>query len=412
MKARDVKDYIVDAGPMGPIGEGESLILRMTQNCPWNRCLFCPVYKDAKFSFRTTEEIKHDIDAVARIVDLVESTSQALGCSGSVTREVVSRVIRANPELYGDGVERIGPEQRLSLASLNSVLKWMLHGSRLVFLQDADTLVMRPRDLEDCLHYLKERLSTADTITSYARSQTCAKRTPEELAGLRAAGLTHLLVGIESGDNDVLRAMKKGVTSKQQVDGGRKVMEAGIHLATFIMPGLAGRDPARSQRHVRETLRVLNAIRPTEVRVRSLAVTHDSPLYGLCVSGGFVAPTDDQMIEEIRLIVEGLEFDCIFETLQMTNVLFNVRGRLPLDRQKLLGLIERYQGAPLEERLHYRLSRYVHGGYVGCVEGWGKLDQALVELITTAASSLERGLPDAEQAIDAAVFAIKSKGIP
>ncbi len=87
----------MEMGPMGPIGEGESLILRVNRNCPWNQCLFCSVYKGKKFSARTVSEINADIDAARRGCDLLETTSQQIGLGGGITYEVLRAVIRKHP---------------------------------------------------------------------------------------------------------------------------------------------------------------------------------------------------------------------------------------------------------------------------------------------------------------------------
>jgi len=89
MEENRVNDYSLDVGPMGPIGEGEALILRVTRNCPWNRCLFCPVYKNKKFRYRSVTEIEDDIDTVRRIKELVEETSWRVGFGGRITRELL-----------------------------------------------------------------------------------------------------------------------------------------------------------------------------------------------------------------------------------------------------------------------------------------------------------------------------------
>lgn len=102
MDAAQLNNYSIDIGPMGPIGEGESLILRVTRNCPWNRCLFCPVYKEQRFSYRSVPEIKSDIDAIKRIVDLIETTSWKLGFGGKLTGEILHEVVMSHPEIYGN----------------------------------------------------------------------------------------------------------------------------------------------------------------------------------------------------------------------------------------------------------------------------------------------------------------------
>jgi len=396
---------------MGPIGEGESLILRVNRNCPWNRCLFCPVYKGRTFSARSAAEIKRDIDVVRRTSECLEETSFAMGLSGRMDREVVERVIGDNPSAYGKYPGNVTESGREAVHTLGNVANWMFHGSRRVFLQDADAILMKPGELLDVLKYLRESFPSVKMVSSYARSLTCHRRTPGELAELHDAGLSWCYVGIESGCDDVLSFMKKGVSKKEHISGGRKLIEAGIHMAAFVMPGLAGAEPEQAERHIGETMEVLNEIRPTEVRVRSLAVQEDSPLYEKWKQGEFKPSADAQMAGELRRLIEGLSFDCSFESLQMTN-LFVMRGRLPRDRERWTEAISAFERLPLPERARFILSRYRREGYVECVKLWGHYDNALDSLIRDAERGLGDGADDAAERVDRAVLAIKSKGIP
>ena len=189
-------------------------------------------------------------------------------------------------------------------------------------------------------------------------------------------------------------------------------MAAGLRMAAFVMPGLAGDDAKQSRRHAQETVEVLNEIQPTEVRVRSLAVLEGTPLFTLALSGAFSPPSEDTMIQELETLIQGLAFDCTFETLQMTNPLFSVKGRLSRARSAMLAEIERYRALSPLERARFLLARFVHDGYLDCVRSWGKLDTPLSHLIEAAAKSLDRGNRDALEKTRQALFAIKSKGVP
>jgi len=412
METKEFSDYAIDIGPMGPIGEGEALILRASRNCPWNKCLFCPTYKGRKFVYRNVPEIKRDIDTIKRIAELVEETSWRIGFGGRINREVLQEVIYAHPEIYGEEDYSLTPENYIARRSLSNVVNWLIYGGRRVFLQDANSLIMRHGELIEVLNYLKETFSTVETVTSYARSKTCSQRTLEQLKELKEAGLSWLFVGIESGCDEVLKFMQKGVTCEEHIEGGQKVMQAGINLAAFVMPGLAGKNGELAEKHVWETIKVLNEIKPTEVRIRSLAVLESAPLYARWESGEFEAPTEEQMIDEMQLLIENLNFDCIIETLQMTNVLFNIRGKLSARKEGLLAKIAQYKAMPLMERLKFRLDKYLYGGYFEFVSEWGKLDSGLSQLIQEAIASLEKESPDAEAKTEQAIFAIKSKGVP
>jgi len=409
---RNPDDYIIEAGPMGAIGEAGSLMFRVSRNCPWNRCLFCPAYKDRPFSRRSVKELMGEINAIKRISELIKSTSFKIGLSGYVSHEVLLHVIRENPDIYMSQSPYGQTKNRDAMVSLNNVANWMFHGGKRVFLQDANALAMSPGGLTDVLQYLKENFKSIETITCYARSRTCSRRTEEELEALNGAGLSWCFIGIESGCDDVLAYMNKGVKRSDHLKGCITLMAAGIHVAAFIMPGLAGGDEKRSGKHIRETITLLNEMKPTEIRIRSLAILEASPLYGLYGSGRFKPATEDQMIDEIRELLEGLDFHCAIETYQMTNVLFNVKGPLREKREELVWKIKDYQQLDSKERARLRLSRYLHGGYVDFLKRAGRYDSTLDGMITDAMNSLESDSTNALEKVEETIFAIKSRGVP
>jgi hypothetical protein len=406
------EDFTLEEGPMGPIGEGEALILRVNRNCPWNRCLFCHVYKGRTYNARSVREIKADIDAVRRIRDLLEETSWGIGLQGRISREGIRQTVTEHPAVYGDYPHRVNPTQWAALRSLQNVGNWLLCGAQRVFMQDANALALKPGSLLEVLLYLKDVLPTVQTVTTYARSRTYERRSSQELKDLSEAGLSWSFVGIESGCNEVLEAMKKGVTAEEHVRGGVRLREAGIRMAAFVMPGLAGGNRELSLEHMRGTLDVLNKIRPEEVRVRSLAVVEGSPLYEKWRNGEFQACPEDRLVEEMKMLVEGLEVDCTLETLQMTNPLFTVKGPLSGLRELLLHGIREYQNLPSAERAGVLLNQYTEGGYLKIVRGWGRYDGTLASLVEEAKMSVRQGSRDAPEKVDRAVFAIKSKGVP
>jgi histone acetyltransferase (RNA polymerase elongator complex component) len=396
---------------MGPIGEGAALMLRVNRNCPWNQCLFCSVYKPSKFSGRSVEEVKRDIDAARRVGDLLEGTSWEIGLNGYVQHEVIEASIKKYPDVYGEYPSRVTETQRTALRCLGNLANWYMYGARRVFLQDANALFMKAAELIEVLRYLKKAFPTVDTVTCYARARTCAQRSAEEWKDLHAAGLSWCFVGIESGNDEVLEFMKKGASRKEHMEGGRKLMDSGVQMAAFVMPGLAGRDPERSREHTADTVAVLNEIRPTEVRVRSLAVLESAPLRGKWEAGEFLPPSEEQMVDELKGLIEGVNFDCTFETLQMTN-LFTFKGQLPARRNTFLDAISDYQALSPLERARYLLNRYIHGGYLDFVQSWDCPDPTLQKKIGEAEKSLEEESPEALGKVERVLWAVKSKGIP
>jgi len=396
---------------MGPIGESHSLLLRINRNCPWNKCLFCPVYKGASFSRRSREEIKADIDAARRTCDLMDASSWYIGMGGRMHPEVIRDAIRSNPEIYGKDPYECRPEQAQALATLKNAANWALHGSKKVFLQDADALAMNPSDLADVLSHMKKLFPSIETVSTYTRSRTCHKRTVEDLSALKESGLSLCLMGIETGSDRLLSFMQKGVTFAEHMDAGRKLAAAGLEVAAFVMPGLGGGGDGFPD-HLASTIEVLNVIRPGEVRVRSLAVIEGSPLYRKCRTGDFTPPGEEQMIDEIGRLIRGLTFDCIFETLQMTNTLFTFRGKLSRHRDALLEKIKEFETLPLHERAGILLGNSTEGGYLDYILAAGRCSDEILRAVDEARRSIAQNLPDAMAKTNEAIFMIKSKGIP
>ncbi len=334
------KGLIFEQGPIRPPSEATSLLLRFTRNCPWNRCTFCPVYKGTKFSRRSLAEIKRDIDNAAKIVEEIRTLSWSLGEGGEITPAVVQQLMidpRAN-ECH------------------RHIAAWMYWGTGHVFIQDANSLIMKTDELAEAISYLKEKIPGITRITSYARSSTLARKTIEELKMLKDAGLDRIHVGLESGSDTVLKLVKKGVTASQHIEGGRKVIEAGMTLSEYIMPGLGGRNYSRE--HALETARVLNEINPHFIRLRSLRIPDFVPLAEDVKTDKFVPLHDDEVVREIRLMIENLEG--ITSTLtsdHIMNLLEDVEGTFPQDKPKMLKVIDDYLNLPDHERLLFRLGR-------------------------------------------------------
>ncbi len=289
-----------EQGVIRPPSEASSLLVRVTRNCPWNQCVFCPAYKGTKFSKRSVEEVKKDIDAMA-----VE---------------------------YG-GFARIDS----------------------VFLQDADSLVLAVDDLVAILEYLREKFPKIDRITTYARARTLKRRTVAELTRLKNAGLTRVHAGMESGSEKVLQLIKKGLTPEEIVTGGRHVMDAGLELSEYIMPGIAGR--ALSEEHARQTAHVLNQVRPHFIRVRTFAMHPLSPMQKMVREGTFVTMADDEIAGEIRLLVEDLdEMHSYFSSNDFSlNLLMQVDGFLDEKKADMLRELDTFLAFSKREKQVYIL---------------------------------------------------------
>lgn len=329
-----------EQGPIRPPNEARSLLLRLTRNCPWNQCLFCPVYKGRKFSLRSVEEIKNDIQTARDTADDIAALSVKLGDGGAVTDAVVSRVF--NDPSYG--------------SSYRSVAAWMYYGTDACFLQDADNLIMRTEDLVTVLEFLRKKFPSIRRVTTYSRSRTVVRKSVESLKKIRQAGLDRVHIGLETGYDPLLKLIKKGVSAAQQVDAGRRLVEAGMEVSEYVMPGLGGREMWRE--HAVETARVLNAINPHFIRLRSLRVPPRVPLHAKLAEGSFQMQTDDRIAEEIRVFIEHLEgITSTVASDHIMNLLEEVSGRMPDDKQKMLDVVAAYQALPDTERLIYRVGR-------------------------------------------------------
>jgi hypothetical protein len=329
-----------EQGPIRPPNEAQSLLLRFTRNCPWNQCLFCPVYKGQPFTLRTVAEIKTDIEAARDIADEILGVAQQLGCEGAVTDAVISTVL-SNPA---------------HSSSYRSVAVWLYYRTGACFLQDADNLIMRTDDMVEVLTFLRRTFPEIKRVTTYSRSRTVTRKPADALKRIREAGLDRVHIGLESGSDAVLKLMKKGVTAEQHVEAGRRLIEAGMEVSEYVMPGLGGQ--ALWREHAVETARVLNRINPHFIRLRSLRVPARVPLHARLADGTFRMLTDDMLAEEIRVFIENL--DGITSTVasdHIMNLLEDVCGKLPGDKPKMLEAVRAYQCLPEPDRLVFRVGR-------------------------------------------------------
>ncbi len=294
--ARRIRELSFEMGPIRPPSEGGSfsLLIRATRNCPWNRCRFCSTYKGAKFELRPVEEVKQDIDAAACIASEIRACSWKLGFGGALNTLVIQALIREAPDLAFHH-------------PFVNVANWLLSGAKTAFLQDANSLILPAPKLIEILTHLKSTFPTLERITSYARSHTLYRKSFEDLKEIREAGLVRLHVGLESGDDEILRRMEKGATASQHIEGGRKAVEAGFELSEYVMPGLGGRE--LSERHARKTAEVLNEINPHFIRLRPLAPRRGSPLWEEWERGEFELLSPHEILRELRIFVEELKVE-------------------------------------------------------------------------------------------------------
>ncbi|MDY6833833.1 MAG: radical SAM protein [Chloroflexota bacterium] len=335
---KKLESYSFEVGPIRPPSEAHSLLIRATRNCSWNRCEFCPVYKGQKFQLRHVEEVLQDINIAREIHDQIKTMAWQAGYGGR-SREMAALVYNNFP--YHPSVQNIA--------------FWMHNAKNYAFLQDANTLIMPTPDLVQVVCHLKNTFPEIERITSYARSKTAAKKSQEEMDQIREAGLTQLHIGLESGNDQVLALMQKGVTGEEQIRGGRMVVQSGITLSEYVMPGLGGRHLSKA--HVEDSARVLSAINPDFIRIRTLVVHQIMPLWEKTQNGEFEQLNEDELVEELGLLIEGLHCNSTIRSDHMMNLLMDVEGKLPEDRERILAPIKRYQSLPEQERCNFIFGR-------------------------------------------------------
>jgi radical SAM superfamily enzyme YgiQ (UPF0313 family) len=331
-----------EVGPIRPPSEAASLLIRATRNCPWNKCLFCPTYKGLQFERRPLKDILDDIDRAA--------------------------------EFHGDIFQT-------------------------AFIQDANSLVMKTDELVEVISHLKEKFPGVQRVTSYARVRTAARKSLEDLVRLHEAGLTRLHIGLESGYDPLLEYMEKGVTSDLAVEGGRKVVESGISLCFYVVLGLGGRLRLEGEEtwrhHALHTARVLNEVNPDYIRVRTLTIRQGIPLYEKLVSGEFEESSDTEKVREEYLLVENLEVTSYFASDHSSNILMDVRGQLPEDKEKMLSIMERYLELSREEQVNFRLGTLFR--YFGYEPNYRSFKDFFTprrrEAVTAVIENLEREQP-------------------
>ena len=311
------------------------------------------MYKGHAFVYRNVEDIKADIDTVQAISDELTNVSVKMGQGGQITGEVGMTILQANPSLNDN-------------YCFITVFNWLNSGGKTAFLQDADSMIMRPSEIIEVLKYLRETLNTLTRVTSYTRSKTLAQRKPAELKAIREAGLDRLHVGLETGDDELLSVIRKGVTSAEQIDGGQKAVAAGFQLSEYWMPGLGGSE--HWQQHAKNTARVLTAINPNYIRSRPFLPRPGAPIFEDYVQGRLKISSPHERLKEIQLMIEGLNVNsrvCFDHT---TNSWTNRRGgllfhqgyegyKLPEEKPLILELV--HEGLLIDEAKHLDVKDFI-----------------------------------------------------
>ncbi|MBQ3404056.1 MAG: radical SAM protein, partial [Oscillospiraceae bacterium] len=319
--------------------EANSLLIQVTNGCTWNKCKFCGLYKGTKFKTFSADSIKQDIDAVAYYAD---RANKFLIGEGTYDRQGLV------DDLYTLG----GPAQYCYF----TVINWLIHGGKNVFLQDGNTLALRDGRLSDVLVYLRQVFPQIDRITSYGRAESLSRISAEEFAELHEAGLTRIHSGFETGSDAVLRFINKGVTSEQQITAGKNIKAGGIELSVYFMPGVGGKELSRE--NAMGTAHVVSEIDPDFVRLRTAAVKMGSELYDEWKAGMFEICSDDDKVWEIKTLIENVNCQrAVLVSDHIINLLPEINGSLSTGKYRMLGVIDEYLSMPELDRRVYQLLR-------------------------------------------------------
>jgi len=302
-----------EQGPIRPPSEANSLLLRLTRNCPWNKCTFCSVYKKRKFSLRSSEDIIRDIDTIYEITR--ELQQGRLGTTSNLGRE----------DIYSSQAAR----------------SWFSAGMTSVFLQDADSLVLKPEQTILILRHIRKRFPSVERITCYARSHTIARISDSNLQEMAAAGLNRIHIGMETAADQILDMVNKGASKDIHVKAGIKAKEAGIELSEYVLTGIGGEEFWRQ--HAIETADAINQINPDFIRFRTLHIRDTLNLFAKSEEFCWQRPSDLTVTKEILLFIENLNnINSSVKSDHMYNLFQEIDGILPQDKQQLMNVLQTF----------------------------------------------------------------------
>lgn len=263
-----------------PFSEANSYLLQCTIGCSHNACTFCGMYKDKKYRVRDLDEIKEDI--------------------------------REAQKYYGDMDK--------------------------VFLCDGDAVAIETGILLEILAELKRAFPSLRHVGTYVGPASTLAKDISELRALREAGLKKVYLGVETGDDRLLKEVRKGVTAAEMLEAGRRLVEAGMNLSSMILLGLAGRGP-RSREHALATAAITNEMKPHYLAALTITPVPGTVLHRKLQSGEFELPDAFETLEEMKILFENLTVDGMkFVGIHASNYL-PINGTLQKDRGKMLATI-------------------------------------------------------------------------
>jgi len=263
-----------------PPSEAYSILLQVTVGCSHNKCTFCGTYTDKRFGIK---------------------------------------------------------EDRIILSDILFASKYMKRQDR-VFLMDGDALIIPQQRLMWILDRIREHLPWVRRVGAYANAKSIKMKSPEELIQLRKNGLGILYLGVETGDAELLKEIRKGTSAEHLINMGRKARDAGIKLSVTVLLGIAGRE--RSLEHARATGELLSAMDPNYVGALTVMLIPGTPLHEDFTSGKFELPDERGFLLELRKMIEHTNLSRgLFFSNHASNYL-PVKARLPKGKQQALDQID------------------------------------------------------------------------
>lgn len=277
-----------------PPSEARSLLVQVTIGCAWNKCTFCDMYADKKFRVRSMDEIMADLREGARHVN---------------------------------------------------------HFKR-IFLCDGDALALSAAKLFEILEAIQKLYPGLESVRAYASARDVIAKTPEELKKMRTLGLDMVYIGLESGSDEVLASVNKGITRAEMIESARMLKAAGIEQSISIISGLGGEVGWRG--HILETASALNEMQPEYVGMLVLTPGSDSRMHSETATACAQPPPAMQVLQEMKLLLENLEQqNCFFSSAHPSNYA-TIKGHLPEDKQKMIAFVEKL----IEQESTGNLRRY------------------------------------------------------
>ena len=267
-----------DAPLYRPPSEAKSLIFQVTLGCSFNECSFCDMYRSKEYSERSWEEVKAEIDLMAKTMP-------------ETTR---------------------------------------------IFLADGDALNLSTDYMIQIVEYIYQKFPNLERVSCYAMPMNLLKKTPEELNMMNKAGLDRLYLGIETGNDIILKKVTKGATQKTMIKACNKAKDAGYSLSCMVILGLGG--SKYTKENAVDTAKVINAVQPDYVGALTLYLENGIKNEFLTkFEGEFERLTDSQAIDELEQLISEIDVsdEIVFRANHGSNA-YNVGGTFPQDKQEML----------------------------------------------------------------------------